>query len=54
MTGQELPPVRFVTEEPLVHQVGCTPVLVCMDGWVTCASCDRRVPGRIERQDGGP
>jgi hypothetical protein len=49
MTDQ--PPIRIVTDQPLVHRDDCldpNPVLVYADGWVRCAYCGALVPGRVE------
>jgi hypothetical protein len=47
----EQPAVRVITDEPLVHRDTClnpNPVLVYSGGWICCAHCAVRVPGRVE------
>ena len=50
------PPIRIITDAPLVHRDICLapkPVLVHSGGWVCCAHCAARVPGRVEPDEGG-
>jgi LSD1 subclass zinc finger protein len=54
MSEARLPPVEFVTDEPLIHKPTCLtrrPVLTYSSGSgrITCAHCGASVPGEVRQ-----